>query len=190
MLSASILLLEATANLPIWPAQMFPPRAGDTEDGAYALMRDTGSSPRHIFIIQAVHSETSTNKGDTASNTVKHSSVPAVILISGGFLSQALLCTQLSDAAAMAMMIIMFVGTVSNVAIAALPREPMVDGMRLQSVDVITGETGVVGALKALEGKYADYGELLVRECFPERLGEWEGRKENVVRMKDVGEMD
>ncbi|RYO28397.1 hypothetical protein AA0113_g12177 [Alternaria arborescens] len=195
LLSTSILLIEATASLPIWSAQKPSSHAGGCQGGAYALMRDKQTPPHHIFIIQPAKPDIS-NVRDTAALRVPYDhqihavSIPTFILISGGFLSQALLCTQLSDAAAVGMLAIMFCGTISNVAIAALPREPTVGGMELESVNVIVGKSGVVGALSEVESRLEGYGEVLVRQCFPEKLGEWEGRKEKVLRMRDVGNMD
>jgi hypothetical protein len=195
LLSTSILLVEATASLPIWSAQKPSSHAGGRQGGAYALMRDKQTPPHHIFIIQPAKPDIS-NVQDTAALRVPYEhqmhavSIPTCILISGGFLSQALLCTQLSDAAAVGMLAIMFCGTISNMAIAALPREPTVGGMKLESVDVIVGKSGVVGALREVESRLEGYGEVLVRQCFPEKLGEWEGRKEKVLRMRDVGNMD
>jgi hypothetical protein len=55
---------------------------------------------------------------------------------------------------------------------------------------VIVGKTGVVGALREVESRLEGYGEVLIRQYFLEKLGEWEGRKEKVLRMKDVGDMD
>ncbi|CAN9269275.1 unnamed protein product [Alternaria alternata] len=195
LLSTSILLVEATASLPIWSAQKPSSHAGGRQGGAYALMRDKETPPHHIFIIQPAKPDIS-NVQDTAALQVPYDhqmhavSIPIFILISGGFLSQALLCTQLSDVAAVGMLAIMFCGTISNVAIAALPREPTVGGMKFESVDVIVGKSGVVGALREVETRLEGYGEVLVRQCFPEKLGEWEGRKEKVLRMIDVGNMD
>jgi hypothetical protein len=195
LLSTSILLVEATASLPIWSAQKPSSHAGGRQGGAYALMRDKETPPHHIFIIQPAKPDIS-NVQDTAALQVPYDhqmhavSIPIFILISGGFLSQALLCTQLSDVAAVGMLAIMFCGTISNVAIAALPREPTVGGMKFESVDVIVGKSGVVGALREVETRLEGYGEVLVRQCFPEKLGEWEGRKEKVLRMRDVGNMD
>ncbi|CAN9369995.1 unnamed protein product [Alternaria sp. RS040] len=195
LLSTSILLVEAIASLPIWSAQKLSSHAGGRRGGAYALMRDKQTPPHHIFIIQPAKPDIS-NVQDTAALRVPYDhqtpavSIPIFILISGGFLSQALLCTQLSDAAAVGMLAIMFCGTISNVAIAALPREPTVGGMKLESVDVIVGKSGVVGALREAESRLEGYGEVLVRQWFPEKLGEWEGRKERVLRMRDIGDMD
>ncbi|KAH8623211.1 hypothetical protein IG631_22368 [Alternaria alternata] len=195
LLSTSILLVEATASLPIWSAQKPSSHAGGRQGGAYALMRNKQTPPHHIFIIQPAKPDIS-NVQDTAALRVPYDhqihavSIATFILISGGFLCQALLCTQLSDAAAVGMLAIMFCGTISNVAIAALPREPTVGGMKLESVDVIVGKSGVVGALREVECRLEGYGEVLVRQCFPEKLGEWEGRKEKVLRMRDVGNMD
>ncbi|CAN9357879.1 unnamed protein product [Alternaria alternata] len=195
LLSTSILLVEATASLPIWSAQKPSSHAGGRQDGAYALLRDKQTPPHHVFIIQPAKPDIS-NVQDTAALRVPYDhqmhavSIPIFILISGGFLSQALLCTQLSDVAAVGMLAIMFCGTISNVAIAGLPREPTVGGMKLESVDVIVGKSGVVGALREVESRLEGYGEVLVRQCFPEKLGEWEGRKEKVLRMRDVGNMD
>ncbi|RYN46093.1 hypothetical protein AA0114_g8665 [Alternaria tenuissima] len=195
LLSTSILLVEATASLPIWSAQKPSSHAGGRQGGAYALMRDQQTPPHHIFIIQPAKPDIS-NVQDTAALRVPYdhqmhaASIPTFILISGGFLSQALLCTQLSDAAAVGMLAIMFCGTISNVAIAALPREPTVGGMKLESVDVIVGKSGVVGALREVESRLEGYGEVLIRQYFLEKLGEWEGRKEKVLRMKDVGDID
>ena len=195
LLSTSILLVEATASLPIWSAQKPSSHAGGRQGGAYALMRDQQTPPHHIFIIQPAKPDIS-NVQDTAALRVRYEhqmhavSIPIFIFISGGFLSQALICTQLSDAAAVGMLAIMFCGTISNVAIAALPREPTVGGMKFESVDVIVGKSGVVGALREVETRLEGYGEVLVRQCFPEKLGEWEGRKEKVLRMIDVGNMD
>lgn len=195
LLSTSILLVEATASLPIWSAQKLSSHAGGRQCGAYALMRDKQTPPHHIFIIQPAKPDIS-NVQDTAALRVPYEhqmhavSISIFILISGGFLSQALLCTQLSDAAAVGMLAIMFCGTISNVAIAALPREPTVGGMKLESVDVIVGKSGVVGALSEVESRLEGYGEVLVRQCFPEKLGEWEGRKEKVLKMRGIGDMD
>ena len=195
LLSTSILLVEATASLPIWSAQKLSSHAGERQGGAYALMRDKETPPHHIFIILPEKPDTS-NVQDTAALRVPYDhqmhtiSIPTCILISGGFLSQALLCTQLSDAAAVGMLAIMFCGTISNVAIAALPRKPTVGSMKLESVDVIAGKSGVVGALREVESRLEGYGEVLVRQCFPEKLGEWEGRKEKVFKMRDIGDMD
>ncbi|CAI9631086.1 unnamed protein product [Alternaria burnsii] len=195
LLSTSILLVEATASLPIWSAQKLSSHAGGRRGGAYALMRDKQTPPHHIFVIQPAKPDIS-NVQDTAALRVPYDhqtpavSIPIFILISGGFLSQALLCTQLSDAAAVGMLAIMFCGTISNVAIAALPREPTVGGMKLESVDVIVGKSSVVEALKEVESRFEGYGEVLVRQWFPEKLGEWEGRKERVSRMRDTGDMD
>ena len=195
LLSTSILLVEATASLPIWSAQKPSSHAGGRQGGAYALMRDKQTPPHHIFIIQPAKPDIS-NVQDTAALRVPYDhqmhavSIATFILISGGFLSQALLCTQLSDAAAVGMLAIMFCGTISNVAIAVLPREPTVGGMKLESVDVIVGKTGVVGALREVESRLEGYGEVLIRQYFLEKLGEWEGRKEKVLRMIDVGNMD
>lgn len=189
LLSTSILLLKAVANLPAWPSQKYLSHTECRQDGAFALMRDTGSSPQHIFIIRPTHPNSFNVQSSAAphvspGNYTQTTFIPAIILVSGGFLSQALLCTQLSDAAAIAMLIIMFCGTISNVAMAALPREPMVDGVKLQSVGGVSGKGGVVGVLREVESMYEGFGEVLVIECFPERLGEWEGK------MGDIGEMD
>ncbi|CAN9393215.1 unnamed protein product [Alternaria alternata] len=195
LLSTSILLVEATASLPIWSAQKPSSHAGGRQDGAYALLRDKQTPPHHIFIIQPAKPDIS-NVQDTAALRVPYDhqmhavSIATFILISGGFLSQALFCTQLSDAAAVGMLAIMFCGTISNVAVAVLPREPTVGGMKLESVDVIVGKSGVFGALREVETRLEGYGEVLVRQCFPEKLGEWEGRKEKVLRMRDIGDMD
>ncbi|CAN9382515.1 unnamed protein product [Alternaria alternata] len=195
LLSTSILLVEATASLPMWSAQKPSSHAGGRQGGAYALMRDKKTPPHHIFIIQPTKPNIS-NVQDTAALRVPYDhqmhavSIATFILISGGFLSQALFCTQLSDAAAVGMLAIMFCGTISNVAVAVLPREPTVGGMKLESVDVIVGKSGVVGALREVETRLEGYGEVLVRQCFPEKLGEWEGRKEKVLRMRDIGDMD
>ena len=189
LLSTSILLLEATANLPIWSAQKHFSHTNDMEDGVYTLMRDTGTSSQRIFIIQSMHPGIFVNKGGTATYAMRHTSLPAVILISGGFLCQALLCTQLSDAAAIVLLIIMLCGTISNVAIASLPREPMVDGVKLHSVDTIGGGKSVVEALREVEGRHEGFGQVLLRERFPENIRKWEHRNEK-GNMGEVGEMD
>lgn len=189
LLSTSILLLAATANLPIWSAQKHLSHTDDMEDGVYALMRDTGTPPQRIFIIQSIHPGIFVNKDGTATYAVRHTSVPAFILISGGFLCQALLCTQLSDAAAIVLLIIMFCGTISNVATASLPREPMVDGVKLHSVDTIGGGKSVVEALREVEGRYEGFGQVLLREWFPENIRGWKHRNEK-GNLGEVGEMD
>jgi hypothetical protein len=189
LLSTSVLLLEATASLPIWSSQKQLFRSDGTRNAPYAVMRETRSSPRCIFVFQPTQPD-SFSVQDTTALSVSyddHNSIATVILVSGGFLSQALLYTQLSDNAAAAMLVIMLCGTISNVVIAALPREPEMDGVKLQSVDMISGDGGVVEALSVVERKFEGFGEVLVRECFPEMLGEWEERKETEVKM---GEMD
>ncbi|KAB2099235.1 hypothetical protein AG0111_0g12447 [Alternaria gaisen] len=195
LLSTSILLVEATASLPIWSAQKPSSHTGGRQSGAYAFMRDKETPPHHIFIIQPAKPDTS-NVQDTAALRVPYdhqmhaASIPIFILIAGGFVSQAFLCTQLSDAAAIGMLAIMFCGTISNVAIAALPREPTVGGMKLESADMIVGKSGVVGASREVESRLEGYGEVLVRQYFPEKLGEWERREGKVLRMGDIGDMD
>ncbi|CAN9227187.1 unnamed protein product [Alternaria alternata] len=126
LLSTSILLVKRPASLPIWSAQKPSSHAGGRQDGAYALLRDKQTPPHHIFIIQPAKPDIS-NVQDTAALPVPYDhqmhavSIQIFILISGGFLSQALLCTQLSDVAAVGILAIMFCRTISNVAIAGLP---------------------------------------------------------------------
>jgi hypothetical protein len=189
LLSTSVLLLEATASLPIWSSHKQLFRSDGARNAPYAVMRETGSSPQRIFIVQPPRSGSFSDQDTVAPSVLygNHNSIAAVILVSGGFLSQALLYTQLSDNAAAAMLVIMLCGTISNVIIAALPREPEMDGVKLQSVDMISGDGGVVEALSEVEGKFKGFGEVLLRECFSERLGEWEERKGTEVKM---GEMD
>lgn len=169
-LSISILLIEATAGLPVWTAQENSITTGGTRNGAYALMRDTDSAPKRIYIIEP---------SPTASTTTASTPcVPPIILIAGAFLSQALLYTQLSDNAAIAMLLIMFCGTASNLAIVAIPRVPQVDGVKLRSVGVMKGEGNVVNVLKEVEARFEGYGDMLIRRCFPKMIGKWEGGME------------
>jgi len=177
LLSISILLIEATASLPVWTAQKNSSFTRNSKKGAYALMCDTDSPPSHIYIIQP---------SPTASTNASNPCISPIILIAGAFLSQALLYTQLSDDAAIVMLLIMFVGTISNFAIVAVPRVPQVGGVELRSVGVMKGEGSVVEVLKEVEGRFEGYGDVLLKQCFPEMLGRWEGGMENVK----MGEMD
>jgi hypothetical protein len=192
LLSTSVLLLEATASLPIWSSQKQLFHGDGARNSSYAMMREIRSSPQRIFIFQPPHPDPFSVQ-DTAAPSVSYgehrhtNSIAAVILVSGGFLSQALLYTQLSDNAAAAMLVIMLCGTISNMVIVALPREPEMDGVKLHSVDMISGDGGIVEALSEVEGKFEGFGEMLLRKCFPERLGEWGEWKETKVKM---GEMD
>ena len=84
------------------------------------------------------------------------------------------------------MLIIMFVGTISNIAIVAMPRAPQVDGVELGSVGVMKGEGSVLEVLKDVEARFEGYGDVLLKQCFPEMTGKWEGGTEKVK----MGEMD
>ncbi|KAI4679394.1 uncharacterized protein J4E84_008425 [Alternaria hordeiaustralica] len=190
LLSISILLIEATASLPVWTAQKNASFTHRSRNSAYALMRDTDSPPSRIYIIQP----SSTASTNDASMTTHHATstnasnpcVSPIILIAGAFLSQALLYTQLSDNAAIAMLIIMFCGTISNLAIVAMPRVPQVDGVKLGSVGVMKGEGSVVEVLKDVEARFEGYGDVLLKQCFPEMIEKWEGGTEK----QRMGEMD
>ncbi|KAI4620667.1 uncharacterized protein J4E87_006992 [Alternaria ethzedia] len=189
LLSISILLIEATAGLPVW-TQKNASFTHSSRKGAYALMRDTDSPPSHIYIIQpsptaSTKAESTTTHHDTSTNA-SNPWISPVILIAGAFLSQALLYTQLSDNAAIAMLIIMFVGTISNIAIVAMPRVPQVDGVKLESVGVMKGEGSVVEVLKEVEARFEGYGDVLLKQCFPEMIGKWEGG----IKKERMGEMD
>ncbi|KAI4908748.1 hypothetical protein J4E90_008483 [Alternaria incomplexa] len=190
LLSISILLIEATASLPVWTAQKNASFTRHSQKGAYALMRDTDSPPSHIYIIQPsstafTKTESTTTHHDTSTNA-SNPCVAPIILIAGAFLSQALLYTQLSDDAAIVMLLIMFLGTISNLAIVAAPRVPQVDGVKLGSVGVMKGEGGVVEVLKEVEAVFEGYGEVLLKQCFPEMIEKWEGGTEK----GGIGEMD
>ncbi|KAG9195032.1 hypothetical protein G6011_00152 [Alternaria panax] len=176
LLSTSILLLEATANLPVQSCQ----KPLKTTNSACALMRDE-SPPARIFIILPSHSGKPAPHTPHDNYNTHSMTVSATILIAGGFLFQAMLCTQISDGAATVMVMIMFVGTVSNVAIAGLSGEPKVGGVKVESVGVVDGGKDTVQTLREVEGRYEGFGKVLIRECFPDKLGEWEGRKEKVV---------
>lgn len=190
LLSISILLIEATAGLPVWNAQITSSMAGGTRTGAYALMRDTDSPPNHIYIVQSsptaststIHTPTSHPTNVSAASPC----IPLTILTTGAFLSQALLYTQLSDNAAIAMLLIMFCGTMSNLVIIAMPRVPQVDGVKLRSVSVMEGEGNVVNVLKEVEARFEGYEDVLIRQFFPEMIGKWEGGMEK----GGMGEMD
>ncbi|KAI4682829.1 hypothetical protein J4E81_009450 [Alternaria sp. BMP 2799] len=189
LLSISILLIEATAGLPVW-TQKNASFTHSGRKGAYALMRDTDSPPSHLYIIQpsstaSTNTEGVTTHHDTSTNA-SNPCISPVILIAGAFLSQALLYTQLSDNAAIAMLIIMFVGTISNIAIVAMPRVPQVDGVKLGSVGVMKGEGSVLEVLKEVEAAFEGYGEVLLKQCFPEMIGNWEGG----IEKERMGEMD
>ncbi|KAI4608394.1 hypothetical protein J4E83_009199 [Alternaria metachromatica] len=190
LLSISILLIEATASLPVWTAQKTASSTRNSRDGTYALMRDTDSPPSHIYIIQPSPTASTNAEGMTAhhdtSTNASNPCVSPIILIAGAFLSQALLYTQLSDNAAIAMLLIMFVGTISNIAIVAVPRVPQVDGAELRSVGVMKGEGSVVEVLKGVEAAFEGYGDVLLKQCFPEMIGNWESGIEKVK----MGEMD
>ncbi|KAI4638126.1 hypothetical protein J4E93_010435 [Alternaria ventricosa] len=190
LLSISILLIEATASLPVWTAQKNVSFTRNSQNGAYALMRDTDSPPSHIYIIQPSSTASTNTEGmiarhDTSTNA-SNPCISPTILIAGAFLSQALLYTQLSDNAAIAMLIIMFVGTISNIAIVAAPRVPHVDDMELRSVGVMKGEGSVVEVLKEVEAAFEGYGDVLLKQCFPEMIGKWERGMEK----GRMGEMD
>jgi len=190
LLSISILLIEATASLPVWTAQKHASFTHRSRNGAYALMRDADSPPSRIYIIQpsstaSTNTEGVTTHHDTSTNA-SNPCISPVILIAGAFLSQALLYTQLSDNAAIAMLIIMFVGTISNIAIVAMPRVPQVDGVKLGSVGVVKGEGSVLEVLKEVEAAFEGYGEVLLKQCFPEMIGNWEGG----IEKERMGEMD
>jgi len=190
LLSISILLIEATASLPVWTAQKNASFTHSGRKGAYALMRDTASLPSHIYIIQpsptaSTKAESTTTHHDTSTNA-SNPCVAPIILIAGAFLSQALLYTQLSDDAAIVMLLIMFVGTISNLAIVAAPRVPQVDGVELGFVGVIKGEGSVVEVLKDVEAAFEGYGEVLLKQCFPEMIEKWGAGGEK----GKMGEMD
>ncbi|KAI4914545.1 hypothetical protein J4E85_010611 [Alternaria conjuncta] len=190
LLSISILLIEATASLPVWTAQKHASFTRNNWNGAYALMRNTDSPPSRIYIIQpsstaSTKTEGMTTHHDTPSNA-SNPCISPVILIAGAFLNQALLYTQLSDNAACVMLLIMFVGTISNIAIVAVPRVPQVDGVKLGSVGVIKGEGSVVEVLKDVEAAFEGYGDVLLKQCFPEMIGKWGAEVEKVK----MGEMD
>ncbi|KAI4651088.1 uncharacterized protein J4E79_009284 [Alternaria viburni] len=190
LLSISILLIEATASLPVWTAQKNASLTRNSQKGAYALMRDTDSPPSHIYIIQpsptaSTKADNMTTHHDTSTNALNPCIAPA-ILIAGAFLNQALLYTQLSDNAASAMLLIMFVGTISNLAIVAVPRVPQVDGVKLGSVGVMKGKGSAVEVLKEVEAAFEGYGEVLLKQCFPEIIGNW-GRG---IEKERMGEMD
>jgi hypothetical protein len=181
LLSTAILLVEATTNLPVLPSQKPVSRSG----AAVAVMRDTGGSPERIYIILPSPSHPHSVNATPPGNDMHTTSIPASILITGAFLSLALLFTQISDAASVALLTLMFCGTISNVALAALPGVPRVGGAELRSVGVVRSEKGVLVALREVERGYEGYGGVLVRECFPHRLEEWEGGKG-----KELEEMD
>ncbi|KAI4706408.1 hypothetical protein J4E89_008823 [Alternaria sp. Ai002NY15] len=190
LLSISILLIEATASLPAWTAQKHASCTRNSQNGAYALIRDTDSPPSHIYIIQPSLTASTKAEGMTThhatSTNASNPCISPIILIAGGFLNQALLYTQLSDNAAIAMLIIMFVGTMSNIAIVAVPRVPQIDGMKLGSVGVMKGEGSVVEVLKDVEAAFEGYGDVLMKQCFPEMIEKWEGGTEK----GRMGEMD
>ncbi|KAI4607103.1 hypothetical protein J4E80_009834 [Alternaria sp. BMP 0032] len=190
LLSISILLIEATAGLPVWTAQKNASSTRNSQNGAYALMRDTASPPTHIYIIQpsptaSTKAGSMTTQHDTSTNA-SNPCISPIILIAGAFLSQALLYTQLSDNAAIAMLVIMFVGTISNLAIVAVPRVPQVAGVKLGSVGVMKGEGSVLEVLKEVEAAFEGYGDVLLKQCFPEMIGKWEGG----IEKDRMGEMD
>jgi len=189
LLSISILLIEATASLPVW-TQKHSSFTRDSQNGAYALMRDTDSPPSHIYIIQPSSTASTKTEGMTTHhatfNTASSPCISSMILIAGAFLSQALLYTQLSDDAAIVMLLIMFVGTISNFAIVATPRVPQVDGVKLRSVGVMKGEGSVVEVLKEVEARFEGYGQMLLKQCFPEMIERWGAGVEKVK----MGEMD
>ncbi|KAI4908013.1 uncharacterized protein J4E92_010958 [Alternaria infectoria] len=190
LLSISIVLIEATASLPVWTAQKNASFTRNSQNGAYALMRNTDTPPSHIYIIQpsptaSTKAESTTTHHDTSTNA-SNPCVSPVILIAGAFLSQALLYTQLSDNAAIAMLLIMFVGTISNFAIVAVPRVPQIDGVKLGSVGVMKGEGSVVEVLKDVEAAFEGYGDVLMKQCFPEMIERWGAGVEKVK----MGEMD
>ena len=190
LLSISILLIEATASLPVWTAQKNASFTHSGRKGAHALMRVADSPPSHIYIIQpSPTASTNEERMTTHHATFTNASNPCVspiILIAGAFLSQALLYTQLSDNAAIVMLLIMFVGTISNIAIVAVPRVPQVDGVKLGSIGVMKGEGSVVEVLKEVEARFEGYGEVLLKQCFPEMIGNWEGG----IEKERMGEMD
>ena len=190
LLSISILLIEATAGLPVWTAQKNASFTRNSQNGAYALMRDTDSPPTHIYIIQPSSTASTNAEGMTAHHDIftnaSNPCVSPIILIAGAFLSQALLYTQLSDNAAIAMLLIMFCGTISNIAIVAAPRVPQVDGVELGSVGVMKGEGSVVDVLKDVEARFEGYGEVLLKPCFPEMIEKWGAGGEK----GKMGEMD
>ena len=190
LLSISILLIEATAGLPVWTAQKNASFTRNSQNGAYALMRNTDSPPSHIYIIQPSETTSTNAEGMTTHhatiNTASNPCISPIILIAGAFLSQALLYTQLSDDAAIVMLLIMFVGTIGNFAIVAVPRVPQVDGVNLRSVGVMKGEGSVVEVLKDVEAAFEGYGEVLLKQCFPEMIGNWEGG----IEKERMGEMD
>jgi hypothetical protein len=65
----------------------------------------------------------------------------------------------------------------------------MVDGVKLHSVDTIGGGKSVVEALREVEGRHEGFGQVLLRERFPENIRKWEHRNEK-GNMGEVGEMD
>jgi hypothetical protein len=186
LLSTSVLLAWPIAVLPAWTTQKPALFANSSHSAAYAIMRETESKPTHIYIIKPSPptSQPSSSQAVYAPalnilNTTAY--IPTTILIAGGFFSQALLYTQLSDNAAFAMLLIMFIGTMGNLAIVATPRVPCVDGVELKSVGVMRGE----GALKEVDVAYKGWSEVLRKLCFAEMVRKCEGDGE-----EKVGDMD
>jgi hypothetical protein len=186
LLSTSVLLAWPIAVLPAWTTQKPALFANSSHSAAYAIMGETESKPTHIYIIKpspptSLPSSSDAVYAPVCNNPNTTPCVPTAILIAGGFFSQALLYTQLSDNAAFAMLLIMFIGTMGNLAIVAAPRVPCVDGVELKSVGVMRGE----GALKEVDVAYKGWSEVLRKLCFAEMVRKCEGDGE-----EKVGEMD
>lgn len=167
-LGTAIFLMEAVVNMPIWSTTKFSARKEASK--TYALMRDNGQ--RHVFIIRNMH-ENAWNIEDLAggaSSTYDYTTtLEAHVLIWTflSFLALTILSTTLSDQSALYILAILTMGTVGNIMHAAVPRKPWMHGIALSSVETISNDNKVFGALLELQKKYNGLGEPLIAELFP-----------------------
>jgi len=169
---ASLLAMEAMANLLAWTATKYHARKNDNQ--SYALMR--GNGYRHVFIIRNTHPE-AWNLEDMAAgaHSYAYTSTPELLVIclaalTFGFLTVA--ATMMPAHSVIGILAILFIGTVANILVAALPRESWMHGVTLTHAETISTDRTIFGALERLEEKYPGAGQQLVGEFVPAGLNE------------------